>query len=101
MNALPHAFSASGFAGPAAGSVHRMPRPDFLGRAREWLYRRLWHPILVRRRSAATCLVLEDLDDRTLKDIGLYRPDVGAVVTRLYELDRAWSVPRAPLRRGC
>ena len=99
MNALPHAFSANGFAGPGAGSVHRMPRLEFVGRAREWLYRRLWHPILVRR-SGATRVVLEDLDDRTLKDIGLYRPDVGAVVFRLYELDRAWSAPRAPLRRG-
>lgn len=58
-------------------------RPGIIARARE-LVRWQFRIIQRRRRIAATRAALEALDDRTLKDIGLSRPELRSVSSGTY-----------------
>jgi uncharacterized protein YjiS (DUF1127 family) len=42
--------------------------------------RKAWSAYWQRRAQAATMAVLSSLDDRTLKDLGLHRSEIGSLV---------------------
>lgn len=64
---------------PAFAATSRAPRAAVLSRLLE-AARKIWTRLQRERRLRATIRTLHGLNDRTLKDVGLRRGDIEAVV---------------------